>query len=986
MTIHGYMEILFPKGLLGTDTFVRKMTDVVTIPEEDWTNVEIVGWLYQYYISEENERVIQGKKKYKKEEIPYATQLFTPEWIVRYMVQNALGRYWIESHPEHRDLIKNWEYYIENQNLVSDFEEKLALYTNKVLNVEDIKCFDPAMGSGHILAYMFDVLYEIYSKCGYMEREIPRLIIEKNLYGLDIDKRAYQLACFTVFMKAQQYNHRFLRSVEREEIELNLATIIETNKITNDEIIYIAGETEGTYFNTVQQFIGLFKDAQSIGSLVKLEAVNIIELNSRIKQLEIKDGDLFELEFKEIIVPLLKQLIKQYKILTTSYNILVTNPPYMGGRYMPEILKDYININYSDSKSDIFSSFLEMCFNKINSNGILSFLTPFVWMYISDYEKLRKRILSEFTINSLIELEYNAFPEACVPVCTFNLRKNKIKILSQFIKLAEFPGADIQSEKVLEAINNTNCSYKYVIDTSLFNQTPESTFTYVLTRRMNELFNEGISIETLSDFTGSQNITANNKKYLRKWWEVNPLTLNTRWRFYAKGGKFRRHYGNLNNVVDWSAEARAFYKNNKTSNLLDEKYWYVEGITYTDITTTRASTFRYLPKGCVFDKSGPSINNVQYLYYVLAFFNTNIVKRYLEALNPTMHVQVKDVKNLPIIIDESMVDEITFLQKENIELTKKDWDSNESSHEFKLFRPLTFKDNNLKKTFEVFQLKVNEDYNKLKCNEEKINKLFLEIYGLINELDFQVKEEDISITKYNLENQVKNLLSYVIGLGFGRFKLSDIENINFEVDKYKKFNDLIKNVKFIELPKRSKSTKIEALDVLIEFLELIFDENSLEENLIFISEVLGKKNNETARETIRRYYFSEFNKHHLQIYQKTPVYWNLVSGKEKAFNGLISMHNYDKAMFSLIRTDYVHEVQNRIDAEKSDLLTIINSDSTVKEITTAKNELKSLEKKIDELKKYDELLHHIADQQIEIDLDDGVKHNYELFKGLVAKI
>lgn len=990
-TIDDYTEILFPEGLLATDSFVRHMTNIELIPEDNFKEIEVIGWLYQYYISDEKDRVIKAKKKYTTEEIPFATQLFTPDWIVRYMVQNSLGRYWIESYQEHRDLQRKWEFYLENPNPEPDFEEKLAPYINKELEVEEIKFFDPAMGSGHILVYAFDLFFEIYSKCGYMEREIPRLIIENNLYGLDIDDRAYQLACFSLVMKAMQYNSRFFRSIEREELNLNLVSIQETNELNEEEIAYIAGEHSGSKYENTKIFIEQFRDAKTIGSLIKVSEYDKDFLLDRLEYIQNNPArDMFEDESRRKVIDLLPKLIHQSEILGRDYDVLVTNPPYMGSRYMNETLTKYVKSNYPDTKSDTFSVFLEMCFGKVSRNGHLGFLTPFVWMFISDYEKLRESILQKNTISSLIQLEYNAFPEATVPVCTLTLRNYNIKLAGQYIKLSEFTGSENQSKMTLEAIINPDVHYRYTSLSSNFNEIPGKPIAYWVSEQMFRAFEKGLSVSQISDFTGSQNITADNAKYLRKWWEVDASKVgkDNRWVFYAKGGNYRKHYGNLEIVVDWGEEARDFYKTNKTSNLLDKKFWYKEGITYTDITTTRGSTFRYLPSGCVFDKAGPTISNVENLLYVLAFFNSKIADNYLQFLNPTMHVQVKDVKNLPILISENKKEFIESLESKNLDITKKDWDSYEVSREFKKHPFLLCKaESNIEQSFNHWSNITEEMFVNLRDNEEEINRIFIEIYNLEYDIAPIVESENVSVRKSDKEKDVKSFISYAVGCMFGRYSLDEEGLVfaggKFDSELYKTFKADKDNI----LPIFSGAYfEDDIVSRFVEFVKVTFGETMLQENLDFIADALGRKRGETAKETLRRYFINDFYKDHVQTYKKRPIYWLFTSGREKAFNCLIYMHRYDKSTLSRIRTDYLHDFQIRLDTEKKDILNIIEGDSTAKEISIAKKELKSLDKKIEELKAYDELLHHMADMQIEIDLDDGVKVNYEKFKGLVAKI
>lgn len=986
-TIEDYTEILFPEGLLGTDSFIREMTNTEIVPEEDWKKVEIIGWLYQYYIAEENERVIQAKKRYKKEEIPFATQLFTPEWIVRYMVQNSLGRYWIESHPEHRDLIRNWEFYLENPNSESEWEEKLKPYINKELRVEDIKCFDPAMGSGHILVYMFDVLYEIYQKCGYFEREIPRLIIENNLYGLDIDDRAYQLACFSLVMKALQYNPRFLRSIEKNGLNLNLVAIEETNQLSDDDIVYLAGESSGQNFIEMKSFLNQFKNAKAIGSLIKIEEYDKEFLNERLNKLENEASDLFTLENKIRILPLFKNLIKQAMIMKLKYDILVTNPPYAGRRYLTKEITEYLDYHYDAGRADLFAAFIEYSFSKVNELGHIGLMTPFVWMYIDTYYNLRKLMLDKITINTLVELEYNSFEGATVPICTYTLRNYQIESYKgEFVKLSEFKGIDLQPVKVLEAINNPEVSYRHSADIRDFKNVPGYRIAYWFSENALKLF-EHDYLDSYIDITGSQNITSNNKKYLRFHWEVDKeKVLKREWAFYNKGGNFRKWFGNNDWVVDWRDKARNFYKESPTGNLLDERYWFREGLSYNGISN-RGFSVRKVGEN-IYDKGGPTFHPKENTHYFLALCNSKVINEIMNLYNPTINYQVQNVKEIPVIFpSEEIFNKVNDLSEENLNLSYSDWSSFEPAWDFLKHPLLKFPSNRVKSSFDQWEKFAINQFNKLKQNEEELNRIFIEIYNLQEELTPDVADEDVTVRKADLEREIKSFISYAVGCAFGRYSLDEEGLIyaggEFDPTRYQTLPADQDNILPI-LPDSYFEDDI--VSCFIQFVEVTYGKEILEENLDYIADVLGRKKNETSRETIRRYFLNDFYKDHVQTYKKRPIYWLFTSGKEKAFNCLIYMHRYDKTTLSRIRTDYLHEVQNRYEARKQDLINIIEGDSTSKEIRDAKKELKSIEKKIDELIAYDEKLHHMADQQIEIDLDDGVKVNYEKFKGLVAKL
>ena len=525
-TIEDYTEILFPEGLLGTDSFVRHMVDEKNIPENNWKKIEIIGWLYQYYISDEKKRVFKSKKRYKAEEIPFATQLFTPDWIVQYMVQNSLGRFWIEAHPEHTDLIKNWKFFLEH----SHFNNKNEQYVNKELKVEDIKCFDPAMGSGHILVYMFDILYEIYSKCGYVEREIPHLIIENNLYGLDIDDRACQLASFSVVMKAMQYNKRFLRSIERDGLTLNLASIQETNGWTNDDIAYIAGEDKGENFDLVKSLFEEYKNAKTFGSLIRVKKMSTTFFKNRLKKIkETLVEDIFQLEKQAQMLSLLPQLIKQKDIMSMQYDIVVMNPPYMGSRNMNKELTEFLSKNYADSKADLFASFMEVD-HYMKNNSFYAAVNQHSWMFLSSFEKLRKKIIKNKFIDTMLHLGPRAFEEIggeVVQSTSFVLRNvRNLDNSGIYLRLVDEKTGEIKREKTLKAVPNPSESHYYLFKQRNFNKIPGSPIAYWISLEMLKNFYEN---PTLSKFAEPRlgMTTANNNLFLRFWYEVNINKIKT---------------------------------------------------------------------------------------------------------------------------------------------------------------------------------------------------------------------------------------------------------------------------------------------------------------------------------------------------------------------------------------------------------------------------------------------------------------------------
>lgn len=993
-SIEDYKEILFPEGLLRSDALINRLINVELIPEDDWTNIEIIGWLYQYYIAEEKDRVFKAKAKYKAEEIPYATQLFTPDWIVQYMVQNSLGRYWTEAHPEHEDLINDWKYFIRHEE--DDFQEKIASYVNKELNVEDIKCFDPAMGSGHILVYMFDVLYEIYTKCGYMEREIPRLIIENNLYGLDIDDRAHQLASFSVVMKALQYNRRFLRSIEREGLVLNLASIQETNSWTDELCVYLAGEESGQTYNSVKLFVEQYKNGKTFGSLIRLSETDTSFVEQKLIELmESPVTNLFEEHQREQVLELLPQLIHQTKIMKRQYDVVVMNPPYMGSGNMNKNLSDFLKKYYPDSKSDLFAAFMEIDFY-LKKDSFYAAINQHSWMFLSSFEKLRSKLINIKTIDTMVHLGPRTFEEIggeVVQSTSFVLRCSKLfNHKGKYIRLVEESNATIKKDKLMKAIKNSSVQYRYSFRQNDFHLIPGIPIAFWITSQQLNNFKKSIRLNEIAKCcTGMQ--TGNNELYIRNWFEVSfeetgIHSKNGKWKKYNCGGESRKWYGNHQNVVLWENNGEKI-KNEKSSVVRNESFYFEEGITWKRIGSSDFH-LRYLPEGFIFDQSGDSMFlNEKDLFYILGYANSKVALKSFEIFAPTLNLTSGNMNKLPIIKNSFYYDTVNYLVKQNIEIAREEWDSFEKSWDYTRhpFLVSLKSPNKIKKCFEEWSNYLESLFSKLKQNEEKLNQIFIEIYELESELDSKIEDKDLTVRQASVERDVKSFISYMIGCIFGRYSLDDEGLIyaggKFESSRYQTFPADQDNIIPI-LPEAYFEDDI--VTKVIDFVRITFSEETLEENLSFIADALGRKSNETSRETLRRYFLNDFYKDHVQTYKKRPIYWLFTSGKEKAFNCLIYMHRYDKTTLSRIRTDYLHEVQNRMDAEKKDLLAVIEGDSTTKEISNAKKMLKSLDKKIDELKAYDELLHHMADQQIEIDLDDGVKVNYEKFKGLVAKI
>lgn len=630
----GYTEMLLPNNILKPDGVLGRM--VADIPEDDWRDaVQIIGWLYQYYNTElKDDTFAQLKKNVKisKERIPAATQLFTPDWIVRYMVENSLGRLWLEGHPN--DALKaDWKYYLDEAEQETEVQAQLeklrAEY--RTIKPEEIKVIDPCMGSGHILVYAFDVLMQIYEAQGVTQREAAQSILQNNLYGLDIDPRAAQLAYFAVMMKARQYDRRLL--------------------------------TRGIQPNLYHP--GSYEEGREFGSILQVDT-----LEPAPEQTE----NLFETAYDEA-----KMKWNFRRLLAQKYDVVVTNPPYMGASGMSAKLSEFVKKNYPDSKSDLFACFMERGNDMAKPHGFNCMVTMQSWMFLSSFEKMRTKLLRTKNITNLMHMENMVMGIAFGTAVTVmqNAHINSYKGTYNQIKLQ-----DIENGVPKEFPVSRNRFAQ--VSTDNFSKIPGSPVAYWVSEKFIATFDKGISIDQISKYTGSQNITANNDKYLRFIWEVhdNKIGQGHKWVFYIKGGLFRKWYGNIELLVDWSDKATTFYRTNATSNLLAEQYRFKEGITYTELTSG-INSFRYLPPIAVFDKKGPCIVDVQNNAYCLAFFNSKVAVQYFKLLNPTITLQVKDVKNTPLIIDKTQLSPVSQIVEQNVNYSKADWDSYETSWDFK---------------------------------------------------------------------------------------------------------------------------------------------------------------------------------------------------------------------------------------------------------------------------------------------------------------
>lgn len=993
--IQDYTELLLPDFLLDAESVIK-----VLVQNDELTNsfdeIEVIGWLYQYYIAEEKDRVFAQKSKYKKEEIPFATQLFTPKWIVQYMVQNSLGRYWTEAHREDEDLISNWEYFIKHEE--EDFHEKIAPYVNKELRVEDIKILDPAMGSGHILVYAFEVFHEIYEKCGYPERDIPRLIIENNLYGLDIDDRAYQLAAFAVVMKAASYSRRFLRSVEREGIQLNLASIQETNYIADRVIAYIAQEEKGERYNQVKAFFKQYENAKTYGSLINITERDITFIEERLEHIQNNPvEDLFFAEQHDMAKEVLATLVQQTKIMRNEYDVLVMNPPYMGSGSMSKELGDFLKKYYPDSKADLFAVFMEVDFY-LKSNGFYAAINQHSWMFLSSFEKLREKIILTKFIDTMLHLGPRAFEEIggeVVQTTTFVLRTPLIRNTNGiYQRLVDEKSAENKKIQAIKAIKSSSVPYRYTFNQDNFKNIPSSPIVYWLsTKIMNTFKNNLISSIAFSD---GQILTGNNDKYLRFLWEVEAPKISPKsdWVLHAKGGEFRRWYGNIDKVVSWKKESINHYKTDKISRFPKDNILFRNGVTWSLVSTNPNFGVRFLDCNLTFNKAAATVlfDDDSKIKYVLGFLNTKVAQTLLRALNPTLNNNIKDVLNMPYIEESGYFLNVEEIVNKNITISKSDWDSFETSWDYKKHPLLNESAITLEDAFEKWSQFVESQFYELKSNEEELNRIFIDIYSLQDELIPDVDDKDISIHKADILRETKSFLSYFIGCLVGRYNL-DSEGLAYAGGKwdegiYKSFKpnkDGI--VQFTELVYFENDIILR----LREFLSVAFSQETVDENIHWLAEALEIKKGEDAEARLRRYFLDEFFADHCKMYQKCPIYWLVDSGKQKGLRTLIYMHRYQPDTMATIRFEHLQEIQAKYQNEINDLENrLVNPNLSASEKKKLTAEKTSFEKKMDELREFDKRLAEIANEEIEIDIDDGVKVNYEKFyrgaKGVLAKI
>ena len=1001
-----YTELLLNISYTDQDGLIYKL--VHDIPEDNFDvnavdeegkpvgQVEIIGWLYQYYNTEpKNETFALLKKNVKitKERIPSATQLFTPDWIVRYMVENSLGRLWYEGHPESTLLKENWKYYLDEAQQEEAVQAELTKLKEEYakLRPEDIKVIDPCMGSGHILVYAFDVLMQIYTQMGYTDKDAVLSILENNLYGLDIDKRAFQLAYFAVLMKARQY-HKFIL---KKQPQCHIYAIAESNGINMKHLAYFGAQLDElakpVALNQMQELIATLHDAKEYGSIISVADYDWDLLHQFAAEFDVSgEMNLFDSFGIEATQQRLQELVAVGEVLAQKYEVVVTNPPYMGASNMNTKLNEFIKQKYADYKSDFFSAFIIRASEMTKQEGYCGFFTPYVWMFIQSYEKLRKYLYSKAAIETLIQFEYSAFEEATVPVCTFAFKNSYINKKGCYLRLVDFRGGmEVQRQKTLEAISNHNCGFYYEQYSDNFAKIPGTPVAYWVSENGYKAFSGQILYDVAKPRQGLA--TSDNNRFLKIWHEVkykkigfrisgvdDAKKLDYKWFPCTKGGSFRRWYGNNEYIVNWENDgaemkdyAAELYKN-YTRTIKNIPLYFLRGMTWSTISSGLFS-MRYVPEGFIFETKGAMcFSDDDKLLYLLGLYNTPVIQEYLRILSPTLDYHEGPLGRTPVIIKQDK--KIDELVQNNISLSKSDWDAFETSWDFTK-HPLLRNKSTISEAYAEWEAECNTRFAQLKANEEELNRIFIDIYGLQDELTPEVEDKDVTVRKADLQRDIKSLLSYAVGCMFGRYSL-DVEGLAYaggewDESKYVTFKPDEDNV----IPITDEDYfEDDIIGRLIAWLKVVYGAETLEENLRFIADALGTSG-DTARQKIRNYFLKDFFKDHCKIYQKRPIYWLYDSGKQNGFKALIYMHRYNADTSGQVRAEYLGKMEETYESEINRMQDIMDNGAG-REVALAGKRKEKLQKQLHECRDYDAVLGHIALASIAIDLDDGVKVNY----------
>ncbi|WP_102402204.1 BREX-1 system adenine-specific DNA-methyltransferase PglX [Vibrio cyclitrophicus] len=1030
-------ELLLPDNLTKTDSILKSLINDLPESEVEWTNIEIIGWLYQFYISEHKDAVIG--KVVKREDIPAATQLFTPNWIVKYLVQNSLGRQWLATYPD-SELKEKMEYYITPAEQSDDVIEQLKAITPTSIDPEEIKVLDPACGSGHILVEVYEVLREIYLERGYRLREIPELILTKNIYGLDIDDRAAQMAAFAVLMKAREDDKRIFS----HDIKLNIHSIQSTENLNisqlwadldldgNKQSGYMGdlfaepqfnfnelSEENKVYFDLLRYLKEQFTDAKNLGSLIQIEHSKLkvlVELKEKLNK-KASDCEPTSKQAHELLMP----IINQSEILARQYDTVVANPPYMASGYQQPSLKKYLKINFEGYEKDLFSAFIIRNLQLTKTHGELGFMTPFVWMFISSYESLRKKLITNETISTLVQLEYSGFEGATVPICTFTLTKGNLHdYKSSYIRLSSFKGATNQGPKTLEAIYNRDCDWYFEAKTDNFTKVPGSPIAYWISEKIQNTFANNLAIK--DSFTVTPGIrTGKDELFLRLWHEVSvantqfdltnadQMSSSVKWFPLHKGGSFRKWHGNAEHVIDLENNAVNIKTKSPDFRLRDSKYYFQPHVSWSRISSSNIA-FRYFPQGVLFSDAGPGVFAGQDCFKVISLLNSKLGNYFLNIINPTLNYQKQDIESVPFVTHHN-----SKLAEQACHIAKSDWDSYETSWKFTKLPILRCSTSKIELALRSNIKYWDEQINCLREIEVENNRTLINNMDLECEFSPEVTLNEISLNNnyhFKIKNKsteeqsniqvsdtISQLVSYAIGCIMGRYSLNR-EGIVYAHSGNNGFKELVSEGVYNTFPADDDGIvpladedwvfEDDATTRFREFVKTVWSEEHLQENLDFVAESLcldaiKPKKGESSMDTIRRYFSTQFFKDHLKTYKKRPIYWLFSSGKAKAFECLVYLHRYNEGTLSRMRTEYVTPLMGKLESRKN-ILEDSKASASGAELRAIDKELKTIEKKQAELATFDEELKHLAEMKISLDLDDGVKVNYGKFGNLLADV
>ena len=1029
--LEDYTALLLPDNLLREGSVIARLVtqgEADSIPEEDWRDqVQIIGWLYQYYNTEPKDKVFAALKKnikVAKEKIPAATQLFTPDWIVRYMVENSLGRLWLEGHPS--DTLQSaWTYYLPEAEQEETVRTQLAAMRKEYANrrPEDIRCIDPCMGSGHILCYMFDVLMRIYEDYGYTARDAAASIVQNNLYGLDIDERAAQLAYFAVMMKARQYDRRFFH----RGIQPNVMAIEESNGLTTwtetagDSLAVGQLTFEDDFIRMVDDLIETFQDAKEYGSLLTVQPERYDALVDFIENAKQEAGNLLFRAWVDEVDQRILPLIRQATWLAAKYDIVVTNPPYMGSSNMSATLSAFVKKKYPDSKSDLFAAFIERCGDFARTDGYEALVTQHAWMFLSSYEKLRAKLLQK-EIMSMAHLGARAFEEIggeVVQTTAFVLANQHIDgYVGTYVRLVDANTQDAKEELYLSGAE------RYIARQENFEKIPGMPIAYWVSDNFLAAYRVGIPLADLAEPKAGMS-TGNNELFERYWHEVSFPCIGfhysdvqeTRDKCYSwvpcnSGGEYRKWAFNNEIIVNWynDGEKIRSYRNASgkiASATRNTAYYFKVGLTWNKLSSSRFAV-KYKAAGFAFDDTSRSIflkkADDHALFYLLGLLCSNVTFAYLVALNPTMSFTNYDIERIPYIHDKERMKEVALLVDQNISISRADWDAFETSWDFESHPlvPMAYERREqlsygihsverrksvslLADRYRYWARDCNHRFSQLKENEEELNRIFIDIYGLADELTPEVEDRDVTVRRADLGRDVRSLISYAVGCMFGRYSL-DTPGLAYaggawDASKYKTF---VPDEDGIIPISDNEYFDDDIVGRFVAFIAAAFGAETVEENLQFIADALGGRG--SARAVIRGYFLTGFYADHVKTYQKRPIYWLFDSGKKNGFKCLIYMHRYRPDMLARIRTDYVHEQQSRYYTALEHLTDERDAAATAAEQVRLGKKRAAVEAQAEELRAYEEQIHHLADQMIAIDLDDGVKHNYAIFQDILAKM